>query len=62
MSEAVTALNGAVAEGSIRVEDAGLQGMITLRGDLEALAGAGIAVPEQGAATGETFCFSPSGS
>ena len=52
MSEAVTALNGAVAEGSIRVEDAGLQGMITVRGDLKALAGAGITVPEQGAATG----------
>ena len=48
MSEAVTALNGAVAEGSIRVEDAGLQGMITLRGDLAALAAAGVAVPEAG--------------
>ena len=52
MSEAVTALNGAVAEGSIRVEDAGLQGMITLRGDLAALAAAGVAVPEAGNAAG----------
>ena len=31
---AVSALNGATVQGFARVEDAGLQGMITLRGDL----------------------------
>ena len=34
MSEAVTALNRAEYEGYVRVEDAGLCGMISLRGDL----------------------------
>jgi sarcosine oxidase subunit gamma len=34
MSEAVTALNGARYEGLALIEDAGLCGMITLRGDL----------------------------
>ncbi|MEL7212626.1 MAG: sarcosine oxidase subunit gamma family protein [Pseudomonadota bacterium] len=34
MSEAVTALNGASYDGYVRVEDAGLCGMISLRGDL----------------------------
>ena len=34
MSEAVSALNGAEYEGAVLVQDAGLQGMITLRGDL----------------------------
>ncbi|WP_224824476.1 sarcosine oxidase subunit gamma [Cognatishimia sp. MH4019] len=34
MSEAVTALNGAASDGYVRVEDAGLCGMISLRGDL----------------------------
>lgn len=34
MSEAVSALNGMRAEGPVSVTEAGLQGMITLRGDL----------------------------
>ena len=34
MSEAVTPLNGARFEGLATIEDAGLRGMITLRGDL----------------------------
>ncbi|WP_112321481.1 sarcosine oxidase subunit gamma [Oceanibium sediminis] len=34
MSEAVSALGGAAYDGAVRVEDAGLRGMITLRGDL----------------------------
>jgi len=36
MSEPVSALNGAVAAGHVSVADAGLIGMITLRGDLAA--------------------------
>lgn len=36
MSEAVSVMNGAERGTSIRVRDAGLQGMITLRGDLSA--------------------------
>lgn len=36
MSEAVSVLNGKHSSGFVRVEDAGLQGMITLRGDLGA--------------------------
>ncbi|WP_026757741.1 sarcosine oxidase subunit gamma [Sediminimonas qiaohouensis] len=37
MSEAASALSGAAYEGGlVRVADAGLQGMVTLRGDLEA--------------------------
>ena len=34
MSKAVSVLNGAQYSGLAKVEDAGLQGMITLRGDL----------------------------
>ena len=34
MSEAVTALAGATAPGTVTIRDAGLRGMITLRGDL----------------------------
>lgn len=34
MSEAVTALNGVSYDGYVRIEDAGLCGMISLRGDL----------------------------
>lgn len=34
MSEPISALNGAVFDGIARIEDCGLQGMITLRGDL----------------------------
>lgn len=52
MSDPVTALNGAASEGSVRVEDAGLQGMITLRGDLAELKKAGVDVPAQGTASG----------
>ncbi|MFD0857442.1 sarcosine oxidase subunit gamma [Roseovarius aquimarinus] len=36
MSKTVSALNGASAEGFVSVRDMGLQGMITLRGDLGA--------------------------
>lgn len=36
MSEAVTELGGKVVEGWVTVRDAGLRGMITLRGDLDA--------------------------
>lgn len=36
MSDTVSALNGAAFDGLVRVEEAGLQGMITLRGDLAA--------------------------
>lgn len=35
MSEAVSALNGKTAAGEVTVREAGLRGMITLRGDLE---------------------------
>lgn len=35
MSEAVSAMNGAMFEGAVLVKDAGLRGMITLRGDLD---------------------------
>lgn len=34
MSDAITALNGATFAGAVKIEDAGLAGMITLRGDL----------------------------
>lgn len=34
MLEAVSALNGAACQGYVKVEELGLQGMITLRGDL----------------------------
>ncbi len=55
MSNAVSALQDAVFKGSVTIKDAGLQGMITLRGDLssDALAKAvktatGTAIPETG--------------
>lgn len=35
MSEAVSALNGASSQGFVRVDEDGLQGMITLRGDFQ---------------------------
>ncbi len=38
MSEPVSALNGSAFGGLVRVEDCGLKGMITLRGDLSAAA------------------------
>ncbi|MEP2530940.1 sarcosine oxidase subunit gamma family protein [Shimia sp.] len=38
MSEAVSALNGASFDGFARVDDTGLRGMITLRGDLPSAA------------------------
>ena len=34
MSEAVSALGGTVFDGAVRIEEAGLRGMVTLRGDL----------------------------
>lgn len=34
MSNAVSALDGAIYQGQIKIQDAGLRGMITLRGDL----------------------------
>lgn len=52
-SEATSVLAGAVAAGPVSVADAGLCGMVTLRGDLgsdviaQALAGVGLAVPAQ---------------
>jgi sarcosine oxidase subunit gamma len=58
MSDAVTALNGATYEGYCRVSDAGLTGMVTIRGDLDAAKlkaavkkATGCAAPEQGAIT-----------
>lgn len=54
MSDPVSALNGARYDGGATVQDAGLQGMITLRGDLASAAlkkavkaATGAAVPEQ---------------
>lgn len=38
MSEAVSALNGAAHEGFARIQEQGLRGMVTLRGDLDASA------------------------
>jgi len=58
MSSSVTALNGRTFEGRVRVEDAGLQGMITLRIDasdeaaVKALRAAGFEMPGQGEARG----------
>lgn len=58
MSSSVTALNGQSFEGRVRVEDAGLQGMITLRIDVSAdaatsaLRAAGVEMPAQGEARG----------
>lgn len=43
MSEAVSALSGASFDGLVRVEDAGLRGMIALRGDLGSSALASVA-------------------
>ncbi len=55
MSDAVSALSGAVASGFVRVEEAGLVGMITLRGDLSDKAfgkavkdQTGVSLPETG--------------
>ena len=55
MSEAVSALNGASFDGIARIEETGLQGMVSLRGDLasDALrkaveAATGAPVPDQG--------------
>jgi sarcosine oxidase subunit gamma len=55
MSKPVSALQGAVFKGSVTIKDTGLQGMITLRGDLssDALAKAvkaatGVAMPKAG--------------
>ncbi len=60
MSEAVTALNGASFDGLVRVEEVGLQGMITLRGDLSAAAikkaakaATGLAMPRVGRQSGD---------
>jgi sarcosine oxidase, subunit gamma len=54
MSDAISALNNAAFEGEITVRDAGLRGMITLRGDLadaalqEAATGiTGMAIPDR---------------
>jgi sarcosine oxidase subunit gamma len=51
MSEPVSVLGGRVAAGAVSVRDAGLQGMVTLRGHLGEIAGAvrevaGVEVPE----------------
>ena len=58
MSEAVTALSGAAFSGLVEVADAGLTGMVTLRGTLDDAgfgkavnAVSGLDVPEQGGAT-----------
>ncbi|MXQ06991.1 sarcosine oxidase subunit gamma [Alphaproteobacteria bacterium GH1-50] len=55
MSDRISALPGAASSGSIRVEEAGLQGMVTIRGDLgdkgvsDALKKVvGLTVPEKG--------------
>jgi sarcosine oxidase subunit gamma len=58
MSDGVTSVSGAVFEGRILVEDAGLVGMITLRADLghsfvkKALKAVKLAMPEDGFSTG----------
>ena len=58
MSEPVTAIGGAAFDGMIRVEDAGLTGMVTLRADLsdeavvKALAASGLEMPGKGEAAG----------
>jgi sarcosine oxidase, subunit gamma len=58
MSEAISALNGATYEGYCTVSDAGLTGMVTIRGDLGAAkvraavkTACGCAMPGQGAIT-----------
>lgn len=55
MSKAVSALQGAVFKGSVTIKDTGLQGMITLRGDLSSdvlakavKAATGVAMPKAG--------------
>ncbi|WP_333715254.1 sarcosine oxidase subunit gamma [Yoonia sp.] len=60
MSDAVSALNGKLAAGEVTIRDAGLQGMIILRGDLAdkklaavCKAVTGVAVPRQGKASVE---------
>ncbi|MDO5756204.1 MAG: sarcosine oxidase subunit gamma family protein [Rhodobacterales bacterium] len=50
MSNSVSALNGASANGFVQIRDMGLQGMITLRGDLS---GATLKKAVQGAAGGD---------
>lgn len=64
MPEAVSALAGASFDGLVRIEDVGLQGMITLRGDLSsagvknaATGVAGVDMPGQG----EENCVGPRG-
>lgn len=52
MSEPISALNGARYDGIARIEECGLQGMITLRGDLAAR-------PVKSAATGATGAKMP---
>ena len=60
MSNAVSALDGKLAPGEVTVREAGLRGMITLRGDLSARklrnvckSVTGVAMPEQGKANVE---------
>ena len=55
MSKAVSALDGAVFKGSVTIKDTGLQGMITLRGDLSSdvlskavKTATGVAMPQKG--------------
>lgn len=58
MSEAISVLNGASFDGFCKVSDAGLVGMVTIRGELEAKdfgaavkKATGLAVPKQGEIT-----------
>ncbi len=58
MSEAVSALNGAAYEGYCRLAEAGLVGMVTIRGALATIAPAvteatGLEIPARGAITGD---------
>lgn len=60
MSEALSALNGKVAAGEVTIRDAGLRGMIILRGDLSdkklrnvCKSVTGLAVPSQGSANSD---------
>jgi len=60
MSEAISALNGKLAAGEVTVREAGLRGMITLRGDLAdkklrkvCTAVTGVKFPDQGRANSE---------
>lgn len=58
MSDPVTALQGRASTGLVKVQDAGLMGMVTLRADLAddrlaaALSTLGFGLPEQGRASG----------